>query len=146
VLFSGQEAFGDLFGSPIALSTLSLLLLFKAAAWAISLGSFRGGPAFPAIFLGVVVGLMAADLPGYSETPAVAALIGATCVAVLRLPLSSVVIALLLTAGAGLAVAPLVIVAVVVAYLASLALSAYVDARIGAMQSAAQADQAITSA
>jgi hypothetical protein len=39
-------------------------------------------------------------------------------------------IALLLTVAAGLAVAPLVIVAVVVAYLASLALTAYVDARI----------------
>jgi hypothetical protein len=60
----------------------------------------------------------------------VAALVGATCVSVLRLPLSSVMIALLLTVAAGLAVAPLVIVAVVVAYLASLALTAYVDARI----------------
>ena len=45
------------------------------------------------------------------------------CVAILRLPLSSVMIALLLTVNAGLAVAPLVIVAVVVAYLASLALT-----------------------
>jgi H+/Cl- antiporter ClcA len=131
VLFSGQDAFGDLFASPIALSTLTLLLLFKAAAWSISLGSFRGGPTFPAIFLGVVVGLMAAHLPGYSETPAVAALVGAACVSVLRLPLSSVMIALLLTVAAGLAVAPLVIVAVVVAYLTSLTLSAYIDARIG---------------
>jgi chloride channel protein, CIC family len=145
VLFSGQDAFGDLLGSPIALSTLSLLLLFKAAAWSISLSSFRGGPTFPAIFLGVVVGLMAARLPGYSETPAVAALIGATCVSVLRLPLSSVMIALLLTIGAGLVVAPLVIVAVVVAYLASLALSSYVDARIGVTESAGPADQAPTS-
>jgi len=130
VLFSGQDAFGDLFDSPVARSTLALLLVLKAAAWAISLGSFRGGPTFPAIFLGVVAGLLAGDLPGYSETPAIAALVGASCVSVLRLPLSSVMIALLLTVGAGLAVAPLVIVAVVVAYLASLALTAYVDARI----------------
>ena len=36
---------------------------------------------------------------------------------VLRLPLSSVVIALLLTSSAGIAVAPLVIVGVVVAYI-----------------------------
>ncbi len=40
-------------------------------------------------------------------------------------------IALLLTIGAGLAVAPLIIVAVVVAYLTSLGLTAYVDERIG---------------
>ena len=133
VLFSGQEAFGALFESSddAARSTLVLLLVLKAAAWSISLGSFRGGPTFPAIFLGVVGGLLVADLPGYSETPAVAGLVGATCVSVLRLPLSSVVIAFLLTTSAGLAVAPLVIVAVVVAYLVSLALTAYVDTRVG---------------
>jgi hypothetical protein len=51
---------------------------------------------------------------------------------VLRLPLSSVMIALLLASGAGLEVAPLVIVAVVAAYLTSLALTAYVDRRVGA--------------
>ena len=108
-----------------------LLLLFKGLAWGISLGSFRGGPTFPAIFLGAVAGLLASHLPGFEETQAVAALVGATCVAVLRLPLSSVMIALLLTVGAGLAVAPLIIVAVVVAYLTSLGLTAYVDERVG---------------
>jgi len=134
VLFSGQEAFGSLFASAttISVSTLLLLFLFKGLAWSISLGSFRGGPTFPAIFLGVVAGLIASHLPGYAETQAVAALLGAMCVAILRLPLSSVMIALLLTVKAGIAVAPLVIVAVVIAYLTSLALSAYVDARIGA--------------
>ena len=134
VLFSGQEAFGTLFGqaATISLSTLGLLLLFKGLAWSISLGNFRGGPTFPAIFLGVVAGLMAAHLPGYAETQAVAALTGAACVSVLRLPLSSVMIATLLSAKAGLAVAPLVVVAVAVAYLTSEALTAFVDARVGA--------------
>ena len=133
VLFSGQEAFGSLFdgAATISLSTLALLLVFKGLAWSISLGNFRGGPTFPAIFLGVVAGLLAAHLPGYGETEAIAALVGAGCVCVLRLPLSAVVIATLLTASAGLAVAPIVIVAVVVAYLASLALTAYVDQRVG---------------
>jgi H+/Cl- antiporter ClcA len=133
VLFSGQETFGALFESSedVARSTLLLLIVLKAAAWSISLGSFRGGPTFPAIFLGVVGGIITADLPGYAEAPAVAGLVGATCVSVLRLPLSSVLIALLLAASAGIAVAPLVIVAVVVAYLVSLALTAYVDTRIG---------------
>ncbi len=142
VLFSGQEAFGSLFAevSTLSVSTLMLLFLFKGLAWSISLGSFRGGPTFPAIFLGVVAGLMAAHLPGYAETQAVAALVGAMCVSILRLPLSSVMIALLLTVDAGLAVAPLVIVAVVVAYLTSLALSAYVDSRVGAPASAVAAE------
>jgi chloride channel protein, CIC family len=134
VLFSGEEAFGSLFASSqtIALSTLALLMLFKGLAWSVSLGSFRGGPTFPAIFLGVVAGLMAGHLPGYAETQAVAALVGALCVSVLRLPLSSVMIATLLCANAGLAVAPLIVVGVTVAYLTSEALTAYVDTRVGA--------------
>lgn len=133
VLFSGQEAFGSLFDNAAQLSvgTLALLFLFKGLAWGISLGNFRGGPTFPAIFLGVVAGLIAADLPGYSQTLAIAALVGAMCVSVLRLPLASVVIATLLTVHAGLGVAPIIIVAVAVAYLASLTLTAYVDARVG---------------
>jgi hypothetical protein len=144
VLFSGESAFGSLFDSAatISLSTLSLLLLFKGLAWSVSLGNFRGGPTFPAIFLGVVGGLMAAHLPGYAETPAVAALVGATCVATLRLPLSSALIASLLTIKAGLAVAPLVIVGVVVAYLVSETLTAYVDSRVGAGPAAAAASPA----
>ena len=134
VLFSGEESFGKLFdqAATISLSTLFLLLLFKGLAWSISLGSFRGGPTFPAIFLGVAAGLMAQHLPGYAETQAVAALMGAACVSVLRLPLSSVMIASLLSAKAGLAVTPLIVVAVVVAYLTSEALTAYVDTRVGA--------------
>lgn len=126
VLFSGQDAFGSLLkdAPTLSLTTLALLLIFKGAAWSISLGSFRGGPTFPAIFLGVVGGLLAAHLPGYSETPAVAVLMGAGVVSILRLPLSSVVIALLLTSKAGLGVAPLIIVGVVTAYVATEMLSA----------------------
>jgi hypothetical protein len=84
VLFSGEEAFGTLFGSAatISMSTLLLLLLFKSLAWSISLGNFRGGPTFPAIFLGVVAGLMAQHLPGFAETQAIAVLVGALCVSV----------------------------------------------------------------
>jgi chloride channel protein, CIC family len=119
VLFSGQDAFGPLVNeaSTLSLSTLGLLFLFKGLAWSISLGNFRGGPTFPALFLGVVGGLLAADLPGFSETPAVAVLMGAMCVSMLKLPLSSIVIALLLTYPAGLGTSPLIIVAVVIAYL-----------------------------
>src|SRR4051794_12865224 len=141
VLFSGEASFGSLFeqASTVSLTTLALLVVFKGLAWSLSLGCFRGGPTFPAIFLGVVAGLMAAHLPGYAETQAVAALVGAACVSVLRLPLASVMIATLLSAKAGLAVAPLIIVAVAVAYLASETLTAFVDARVGADPAGRQA-------
>ena len=83
----------------------------------------RGGPTFPAIFLGIAGGLLALHLPGFSETPAVGVLVGATVVSVLQLPLSSIIIALLVTqAGAG--VVPLIIVGVVVAYIATKVLAA----------------------
>jgi chloride channel protein, CIC family len=126
VLFSGQEAFGELLkdGPTLSVWTLVLLLLFKGLAWSVSLGNFRGGPTFPALFLGVAGGLLAAHLPGLAETPAVAVLMGAGCVSILRLPLASVVIALLLTSQAGLTLAPLVIVGVVVAYITTEMLSA----------------------
>ena len=126
ILFSGQDAFSSVIkqGSSLALSTLAWLLLFKGAAWCISLGNFRGGPTFPGLFLGAAGGLLAPHLPGFSETPAVAVLMAAMTVSVLRLPLSATVIALLLTSKAGLATAPLIIVAVVVAYLAIQTLSA----------------------
>jgi chloride channel protein, CIC family len=125
VLFSGQDAFGTLIkdAPTSSLSVFAWLLVFKGVAWSISLGNFRGGPTFPALFLGTVGRLLAAHLPGLSETPAVAVLMGAACVSMLRLPLSSVVIALLLTSSAGIAVGPLIIVAVATAYITTEVLS-----------------------
>ena len=119
VLFSGQDAFSSLIkqGTAVSLSTLAFLLLFKGLAWSISLGNFRGGPTFPALFIGAAGGLLAAHLPGFSETPAVAVLMAAAAVSILELPLSATIITLLLTSKAGIATAPLIIVAVVVAYL-----------------------------
>jgi chloride channel protein, CIC family len=126
VLFSGQSSLGPLVANPgtWSLSTLALLIAFKGLAYGLSLGSFRGGPVFPSLFLGAAGGLMAAQLPGFSLTPAVAVGIGAAVVSVLRLPLAAVVLAVVLTFTAGPGAAPLIIVGVVVAYLATLALSA----------------------
>lgn len=119
VLFSGQEAFGELTKSATALSlsTLALLLAFKSLAWGISLGNFRGGPTFPALFLGATGGLLAGHLPGLSETPAVAVVMAAACVSILKLPLASAIITLVLTSRAGLGASPLIVLAVVVAYI-----------------------------
>lgn len=116
VLFSGQDELTRVVSGSYTLGVLALLLVCKGAAWAISLGSARGGPTFTAIFLGVVGGLLAAHLPGFAETPAIGVLVGVAVVSVLRLPLSAVVIAFLLTSG-GASVAPLIIVGVAVAYI-----------------------------
>jgi H+/Cl- antiporter ClcA len=125
VLFSGQEQLPGLLSGAAtwSLGALALLIAFKGLAWAISLASFRGGPTFPAMFLGAAAGVMASHLPGFELTPAVAVGIGAAVAAVLRLPLAAVVLALLLTATSGAGSAPLVIVGVVAAYLTTLAVS-----------------------
>jgi hypothetical protein len=126
VLLSGQDAMEATLAdaSTLSRSALAFLILFKGLAWAISLGNFRGGPTFPALYLGMVGGLLVSDLPGLSQTPAVAALMGAATVSMLRLPLSSVLIALILTSGTGFGSAPLIIVAVVLAYITVEVLSA----------------------
>ena len=119
VLFSGETTVNGLIegSASWSLSALALLIAFKGVAYGLSLGSFRGGPAFPAIFLGSAAGLMAGQLPGFSITPGVAVGVGAATVAVLRLPLSAIVLATLLTAKSGAGAGPLIIVGVVVAYL-----------------------------
>ena len=55
-----------------SLSALAWLIVFKGIAYGLSLGSFRGGPTFPPLFLGAAAGIMASHLPGLSTTPAVA--------------------------------------------------------------------------
>jgi H+/Cl- antiporter ClcA len=125
VLFSGQEQLPGLVegADTWSVSALALLIGFKGVAWSVSLAGFRGGPTFPGLFLGAAAGVLASHLPGLGLTPAVAVGMGAAVVAVLRLPLSAVLLALVLTSGAGNGVEPLVITGVVVAYLTTLALS-----------------------
>ena len=125
VLFSGQDALPGLVDDPGAWSVASLvlLMLFKGAGWGISLGAFRGGPTFPALFLGAAGGVAASHLPGLALTPAVAVGMGAMTASMLRLPLSAIVLAVLLTYQGGLGTSPLIIVAVVVAYLVTNLLS-----------------------
>jgi H+/Cl- antiporter ClcA len=125
VLFSGQSGLPGLVSSAgtWSLSALALLVVFKGLAYALSLGSFRGGPTFPAMFLGTAAGIMASRLPDFPMTAGVAVGIGVGVVSILRLPLSAIVIASLLTAKAGAGAEPLIIIGVAVAYLSTLALS-----------------------
>jgi H+/Cl- antiporter ClcA len=125
VLFSGQDALPSLAANAgtWSLSALALLIVFKGIAWGISLAGFRGGPTFPALFLGAAGGIMASHLPGYALTPAVGVGMAVAVVAVLELPLSAVIIGLLLTSKAGVGQSPLIIVGVVVAYPVKVALA-----------------------
>jgi len=118
VLFSGSRALAPVVeeAGTLSVATLGLLYACKGLAWGVSMGSFRGGPVFPAIFVGAVGGLLASHLPGFPEGAAIATVMAATIGAALRLPLSAVVIALLMTSSTGLAVTPLIIVAAVVSY------------------------------
>jgi H+/Cl- antiporter ClcA len=121
VLFSGQNALGPLIsnGASYSVGALVLLVACKGLAYGASLAGFRGGPVFPAMFLGAAGGIALSHLPGLPLVPGVAMGIGAMSVVLLRLPLTSVLLATLLLAADGLAVMPLVIVAVAVAYVAS---------------------------
>src|SRR5450755_4590597 len=121
VLFSGQSALPSLISHAGSYSVGALLLLLscKGLAYAISLSAFRGGPVFPSMFLGAAGGIAVAELPGLPMVAGVAMGIGAMCAVMLRLPLTSVLLATLLLYSDGVAVMPLVIVAVVVAYMAS---------------------------
>lgn len=119
VLLSGQDALPGLVTDAASWSggALALLMLAKGLAYALSLGGFRGGPTFPALFLGAAAGLLVDGLPGLGTTPAVAVGMAAAAVTVLELPLSAAVLCILLTAEAGPGAGPLVILAVVLAHL-----------------------------
>jgi len=118
VLFSGQSALPGLIsdGAAWPVGALVLLVLCKALAYGLSLSAFRGGPVFPAMFIGAALGVAASHLPGMALVPAVGVGIGAMCVSMLRLPLTSVLLATVLLTSDAVAVMPLVIVAVVVAH------------------------------
>ncbi|MFJ4694028.1 chloride channel protein [Streptomyces sp. NPDC088766] len=121
VLYSGQTALDPLLTHSAAYSVgaLSLLVLCKGLAYCVSLSSFRGGPIFPAMFVGAAGGILFSHLPGLSLVAGFAMGIGAMSAAMLRLPLVSVLLATLLIGSQGLTVMPLVIVAVVVSYVAT---------------------------
>jgi H+/Cl- antiporter ClcA len=125
VLFSGEVALPGLVSGAgtWSVSALALVIALKGLAWSISLACFRGGPVFPALFLGAAGGLLASHLAGFDQTAAVAVGMGAAFVSVLGLPLSAVVLATLLTSQSGAGATPLIIVGVVVAYLTTRVLS-----------------------
>jgi H+/Cl- antiporter ClcA len=118
VLFSGQDALPELVAdaTDYSVGVLIVLAACKMFAYGLSLSAFRGGPVFPAMFTGAVIGIAASGLPGMSLAPAIGMGIGAMCAAMLRLPMTSTLLATLLLGKDGVTVTPQVIVAVAVAF------------------------------
>jgi H+/Cl- antiporter ClcA len=135
VLFSGQDDIGPVIqhAASYSVGALLLLLVCKGLAYGVSLSSFRGGPIFPALFIGAVGGIAMSHLPGLPLVAGVAMGLGAMTAAVMRLPLTAVLLASLLLLSDAAKVMPLVIVAVVVAYVAV----AHVLPRLGPRPAAA---------
>ncbi|WSY17123.1 chloride channel protein (plasmid) [Embleya sp. NBC_00896] len=125
VLYSGQHALDPLLAESAGYSVGALVLLVfcKSVAYCVSLSGFRGGAVFPSMFVGAAGGIALSHLPGLDVTSGFAMGIGAMCVAMLKLPMTSVLLATLLLGSEGLTVMPLVIVAVVVSYVVSLRLT-----------------------
>ncbi len=124
VLFSGQDALPALVdqAADYSIGVLILLAVCKTLVYGLSLSAFRGGPVFPAMFIGAVLGIAASSLPGMTLAPAIAMGIGAMSAAMLRLPLTSTLLATLLLGTDGVSVTPQVVVAVVVAFVLTYAL------------------------
>ena len=121
VLFSGQDSLPSLIQGAAGwtVGALVLLIACKGLAYALSLGAFRGGPIFPSMFIGAALGIALSHTAGLPMIAGVAMGIGAMTVAMLGLPLTSVLLAVLILASDALALTPLVIVAVVVSYVTS---------------------------
>jgi H+/Cl- antiporter ClcA len=125
VLFSGEEQLPDLLGQAASYSVGALVLLvaLKSLAYAGSLAVFRGGPVFPSLFIGAAGGIAMSHLPGLDLLTAVGMGIGAMSVGMLRLPMTSALLATLLLGKAAVEAVPLIIVAVVVTHVISINLS-----------------------
>ena len=115
VLGSGQQSLPGLVDQTWPVGVLLLLLLCKGVAYGLCLGSFRGGPTFPAIFLGGVLGVLAGHLPGLGTVPGLGICMAAGMVAILRLPVTSVLLIVLLLGPAATSQMPVVMIATVTA-------------------------------
>jgi H+/Cl- antiporter ClcA len=122
VLFSGQASIPALV-SEYSVVALVVLLVAKAVAYVISLAAgFRGGPIFPAVFLGVGVAAFAVQLFGTSPTFAVAIGCAAGMAAQTRLVITSMLFAALLVGSGGFDTVAGAVFATVASYLTVLAL------------------------
>jgi H+/Cl- antiporter ClcA len=116
VLFSGQTSLPVLVTDSTKI--VLILLVAKGAAYAVSLGcGFRGGPVFPAIFLGIALATLAVDWFDVSPTLAVAVGTAAGMAAMTRLVLTGMLFATLLVGLQGVDAVPAAVLAATAAWL-----------------------------
>jgi H+/Cl- antiporter ClcA len=122
ILFSGNASMGALVAQTGVLAVV-LIVLLKALAYAAALGGgMRGGPIFPATFLGVGVAIaVALALPWAGVTALVVTGIAASAAGMIKLPGTSALLAALLAVGSGAAVAPFAILGAVIGLLIRMA-------------------------
>jgi H+/Cl- antiporter ClcA len=125
VLFSGQSELPTLVehAAGWTVGALLLLLVCKSVAYSISLSSFRGGPIFPAMFIGAAGGIALSHFPGLPMIAGAAMGVGAMTAGALKLPLTAVLLPSLLFASDALQLMPVVIVAVIVSYVTAVWIS-----------------------
>lgn len=117
VLFSGQTSIPAVVSEGSA-GVIAAVLAAKLLAYAVSLGSgFRGGPIFPAVFLGVGIASLAVVWFDASPTWAIAVGAGGGMAAEARLLLAPVVFGALLVGQAGTDTAPAAVLAAAAAWL-----------------------------
>jgi H+/Cl- antiporter ClcA len=122
VLFSGQASVPALVAEG-STGVLLVLLIAKAVGYAVSLGcGFRGGPVFPAVFLGVGLATLAVNLLDVSPTLAVAVGTAAGMAAMTRLLFASLLFAALLVGIPGLDAIPAAVLAAAAAWVTRTAL------------------------
>ncbi|WP_310434623.1 chloride channel protein [Streptomyces sp. 3330] len=116
VALSGQATLAQLAADPHAwpVGALVAVLVFKGLAYALCLGSLRGGPVFPSLFLGGAAGVLLSPLPGLGVVPGMAAGMAAASSAALRLPVSCVVLVVLVVGHSGSV--PVIVLAAVVGF------------------------------
>ncbi len=122
VLFSGQQSIPAAV-SQSSFAALIILLAAKMVGYVISLASgFRGGPIFPALFIGIGLADFAVQGFGMSPTLAIAVGAAAAMTAQTRLVVTSMVFSALLVGSAGFDAITAVVLATVAAYVTATAL------------------------
>jgi H+/Cl- antiporter ClcA len=138
VAMSGQATLATLGADPASWTNAALILLiiFKGIAYAVCIGTFRGGPVFPALFLGGAMGVLVSTLlPGMGYIAGLA--IGmAAGIAVTRLVVTSVLLVVLLLGEAATNLIPIIILAAVTALIFEELLTNWQSRRADAVQTA----------
>ncbi len=123
ILFSGQSAVPEVVAEG-SVGVLLVILVAKSLGYAISLGSgFRGGPIFPAIFIGITITSFAVVVFDASPTWAIAVGTAAGMAAGTEMVFSALLFSMLLVGQPGLDALPAAVLAVAAVWLTKLVIA-----------------------